>query len=289
MRAGSKTGLRKSPGGARGKAKLETKTEIEIKLRVADRPELLRQLARLGAELIAARVHEMNTLYDTARGDLLRHGRMLRVRVERPASRSKSSRKTRKTRGKPGMGRAGEASGFSALLTFKGPVGPPPRGAKRAAEKSAKTKRGPAYKIREEHEIRVSDQEGATRILEGLGLRPCFRYEKFRTTYQLPGIGNLKVEVDETPIGLFLELEGTRREIDRAAARLGFGSAEYITKSYGALFMEERGAGRGLKSRKRAGAKREAGKASHDEPTDEAPDELARFSGVGDMLFRSSR
>ncbi len=274
MRRASKTGLRKSPGGAGAK----TKTEIEIKLRVADRPELLRQLARLGAELIAARVHEMNTLYDTAQGDLLRQGRMLRVRVERPASRSKSAGKTK-------QGWAGEDSGSSALLTFKGPVGAPRRGAKRAAERMGKRKTVPAYKIREEHEIWVSDQQEVSRIIEGLGLRPCFRYEKFRTTYRLPGIRNLKVEVDETPIGLFLELEGPGREIDRAAARLGFGPAEYITKSYGALFMEERGVGRGFKSRRPAGAKREAGKASHHEPTDE----LARFSGLGDMLFNSSR
>ena len=266
------------------------KTEIEIKLRIADLPELLRQLARLRAELVAARVHEMNTLYDTAQGDLLRHGRMLRVRVERPASRSKSSGQTpRKTRGKTRRGRPREGAGFSTLLTFKGPVGPPRRGAKRAAEKMGKKKRAPAYKIREEHEIRVPDQEEVTRIIEGLGLRPCFRYEKFRTTYRLPGIRNLKLEVDETPIGLFLELEGPRGQIDRAAARLGFGRAEYITKSYGALFMEERGVGRRLKSRKRAGAKREAGKASHHEPTDESTDEPARFSGLPDMLFSSSR
>jgi adenylate cyclase, class 2 len=290
MRGSSKTGLRKSPGGARGKAKMETKTEIEIKLRVADLSQLLRQLARLGAELIAARVHEMNTLYDTAQGDLLRQGRMLRVRVERPASRWKSSGRIPRNRR---QGRGREASGFSALLTFKGPAGAPQRGAKRAAEKIGKTKTAPAYKIREEHEIRVSDQEEVSRIIEGLGLRPCFRYEKFRTTYRLPGIRNLKLEVDETPIGPFLELEGPRREIDRAAARLGFGPAEYITKSYGALFMEERGVGRGLKSRKHAGAEREAEKASHlepnDEPTVELADELARFSGLGDMLFNSSR
>ncbi len=286
------------------------KTEIEIKLRVADLSQLLRQLARLRAELIAARVHEMNTLYDTARGDLLRQGRMLRVRVERPASRSKGAGKLR---GKTRRGRAGEESGVSALLTFKGPIEPPRHSAKRAADKRGKTKRAPAYKIREEHEIRVSDQEEVNRIIEGLGLRPCFRYEKFRTTYRLPGIRNLKVEIDETPIGLFLELEGPRREIDRAAARLSFGPAEYITKSYGALFMEERGVGRGWASRKRGGTTREAEKSrkSHTEPTDRRADlradrradepagaqpgvavprdELARFSGLGDMLFSSSR
>jgi adenylate cyclase class 2 len=223
MRAASKTGLRKSPGGAGGKAKREAKMEIEVKLRVADRRQLLRQLARLRAQLMGARVHEMNTLYDTAEGDLARHGRMLRVRVERPASRSKSSGKMQ---GKTRRGQPREASGFSALLTFKGPVRAPLRGAKRAAEKIGKKHRGPAYKIREEHEIRVSDHEGVSRIIERLGFRPCFRYEKFRTTYRLPGIRNLKVEVDETPIGLFLELEGPGREIDRAAARMGFGRAE---------------------------------------------------------------
>src|ERR1700691_2045462 len=99
MRAASKTGLRKSPGGDRGKAKLEPKMEIEVKLRAPDRRRLLRQLARLRAELIGARVHEMNTLYDTAEGDLARHGRMLRVRVERPASRSKPSGKIQQGRG----------------------------------------------------------------------------------------------------------------------------------------------------------------------------------------------
>ena len=266
MRATSKTGLRKSPGGAGGKATLEAKTEIEVKLRVADRRQVLRQLARLGAELIGARVHEMNTLYDTAEGDLARRGRMLRVRLERPASRSKSSgriegRIQRKIR----KGRAGEASGFSALLTFKGPVETSRRGAKRATEKIGKKERAPAYKIREEHEIRVSDQEEVGRIIEGLGFRPCFRYEKFRTTYRLRGIRNLKLEVDETPIGLFLELEGPGRKIDRAAARLGFGRAEYITKSYGALFMEERGVGRGTSSH----------------------EELTSFSRWPDMLFPS--
>jgi adenylate cyclase class 2 len=268
MRAASKTGLRKSPGGAGGKAQ----TEIEVKLRVADRRRLLRQLARLRAELTGARVHEMNTLYDTAEGNLARQGRMLRVRVERPASGSKPSGKIR-------QGQARGVSDFSAVLTFKGPVGPPRPEAKRAAEEIRKKERAPAYKIREEHEIRVSDQEEVSRIIEGLGFRPCFRYEKFRTTYRLPGIRDLKLEVDETPIGLFLELEGPGRAIDRAAARLGFGRAEYINKSYAALFMEERGVGRRFKSRKSAGA--EAGKASHDEPT--------RFSGLPDMLFSSSR
>jgi len=264
------------------------KTETEVKLRVAGRRELLRRLERLGAKRITPRMHEMNTLYDTAEGGLLRQGRLLRVRVERPASRPKGA----------GRGRVREGS---ALLTFKGPVGPPPPGSKRAAEKAGAKEKPPAYKIREEHEIRVSDRDALIRIIAGLGFRPSFRYEKFRTTYRLPGIAKVKVEFDETPIGLFLELEGPRREIDRAAARLGFGRAQYISKSYGELFIEAGGGvragvgggARRVQSGKRARAKTRAGKASRLEPNAEPNVDLSgeptRFSGLRDMLFRSSK
>jgi adenylate cyclase class IV len=150
------------------------------------------------------------------------------------------------------------------VLTFKGPVWLSQRGAKRLSKAIVKTENARAYKIREEHEIRVSDEHEASRIMEGLGFQPCFRYEKFRTTYRLPGMRNLKLEFDETPIGLFLELEGPPREIDGAARGLGFARGEYINKSYGALFMEERG------------VKRDT--AWHGEPTS--------FSRWPDMLFR---
>ena len=76
------------------------------------------------------------------------------------------------------------------------------------------------------------------RILRALGLGPVFQYEKFRTTYVLPGIPGVKVELDETPVGSFLELEGTESAIDRAATSLGYSSADYSTKTYGALYIE---------------------------------------------------
>jgi adenylate cyclase class IV len=77
------------------------------------------------------------------------------------------------------------------------------------------------------------------RILRALGLHPMFQYEKFRTTYALPEIPNVKVEFDETPIGLYLELEGTVAEIDRAARSLGYSRTDYISKSYGALYIAD--------------------------------------------------
>ena len=187
-----------------------------MKLRVADEARLSRQLARLKAKLVRERVHEMNTLYDTPEGNLARRGEMLRLRVERPA---------------PRANRAGKAE-ISSWLTFKGPA------------KGQEAKQAGRYKIREEHEARISKPEEMSRILEALGLRPWFRYEKFRTSFTLPGMSGLKLEVDETPIGVFVELEGERGRIDRAAGLLGFEGSDYISKSYGALFMEACGKSR---------------------------------------------
>jgi adenylate cyclase class 2 len=106
-----------------------------------------------------------------------------------------------------------------------------------------------SYKIRKEREVIVADPATMAAILEGLGLRPIFRYEKYRSTYSLPTTGGLKVELDETPAGNFLELEGTPKAIDRAAALLGYRREDYITKSYGALWMERNGAASGGESR----------------------------------------
>lgn len=242
MRSASKTRLRKSAPRA-GK---EAATEIEVKLRIGDRRGFLRQLARLKARLTRARVHEMNTLYDTSDGQLARHEQMLRLRVEsaaRGGPRAGQRRKLAKDRPR---------SRNSAVLTLKGPVN------------GAETSKPKRYKIREEHELRVSNPEEMPKIFEALGLRPWFRYEKFRSTFRLPGMTRLKLTLDETPIGLFVELEGERGEIDHAARMLGFGRSDYINASYGALFMEELGM---------------AGSASGIEPIPS--------SRLADMLFRT--
>jgi adenylate cyclase class 2 len=216
MPSRSKNGLRKSRGSEVETAHRET----EVKLRLKDRAAFLRQLARLKAKLTRARVHEMNTLYDAEAGDLLRRGQILRLRVEKPAPERSSNRTERASR--RGRGRAE----ICAWLTFKGPTG------------GAKARAANRYKVREEHEVRIFDHEEMRKILEALGLRPSFRYEKFRTTYELPRMSGLKVALDETPIGLFAELEGECHQIDRAARLLGFAATDYINQSYGALFKE---------------------------------------------------
>jgi adenylate cyclase class 2 len=72
-------------------------------------------------------------------------------------------------------------------------------------------------------------------ILERLGFKAAFRYEKYRAEYT---DGKGVATVDETPIGLYLELEGAPSWIDRTARALGFRRADYITASYYGLYRE---------------------------------------------------
>jgi adenylate cyclase class 2 len=105
------------------------------------------------------------------------------------------------------------------------------------------TYKGPAirerYKSREEIEFQVCDAEAFTHMLERLGYLPGFRYEKYRTKFATAGEPGI-VTVDETPIGVFLELEGAKSWIDGTAGRLGFALSAYSTASYAALYREYR-------------------------------------------------
>jgi adenylate cyclase class 2 len=92
----------------------------------------------------------------------------------------------------------------------------------------------PAYKVRRETEVGVSDFSGMEAILLGIGFRPVFIYEKFREVLALDGI---RIMLDETPIGDFLEIEGRPGGIDAVAGRLGFCRGEYLTESYYRLFL----------------------------------------------------
>ena len=49
----------------------------------------------------------------------------------------------------------------------------------------------------------------------------------------------LLIELDETPVGVFVELEGSGEAIDRAAKELGFSTADYVLKDYLTLYAED--------------------------------------------------
>jgi adenylate cyclase class 2 len=93
------------------------------------------------------------------------------------------------------------------------------------------------HKSREELELEISDARAMGAIIERLGLGPVFRYDKYRTEYRQPGRSGIAT-LDETPVGVYLELEGTANWIDRAARKLGFTENDYITASYARLYLD---------------------------------------------------
>lgn len=113
-------------------------------------------------------------------------------------------------------------AGTRSLLTFKG-----------------RQIRQGRFKERPEIESRVSDGSETGRVLEALGLGVVFRYEKYRSLYRRPGDrAHNEVTFDETPIGTYIELEGLRRWIDRVARALSYRRQDYISASYGRLYLE---------------------------------------------------
>lgn len=93
------------------------------------------------------------------------------------------------------------------------------------------------HKSREEIETTVGNPLALAAILERLGFEVSFQYEKYRTVFARQGEPGV-VTLDETPIGVFLELEGPPEWIDSTARRLGFSARDYITASYGRLFLD---------------------------------------------------
>jgi adenylate cyclase, class 2 len=98
----------------------------------------------------------------------------------------------------------------------------------------AKGKAG-RHKSRAEAETALTNGEQMDAILRAVGFSPVFIYEKFRSEWS---DGQGQVVLDHTPIGDVAEIEGKARWIDRTAHTLGIESKNYITKSYGELFID---------------------------------------------------
>ena len=107
--------------------------------------------------------------------------------------------------------------GGRSLLTFKGPVQPA------------------LVKAREELETIVGDGHLLLRLLEELGFHVWFRYQKYREEFALD---DCIVAVDETPVGVFVEIEGGDQGIAQMARALGRGPADYLLESYRGLFVQ---------------------------------------------------
>ena len=107
----------------------------------------------------------------------------------------------------------------TTTLTVKGPVQPG------------------EMKIREEHETRVEKGDAVTQAFDLLGLRPWFRYQKYREEFAANGV---VIAIDETPVGTYVELEGDEAAIHAMTAALGRSPADFIVDSYYRLFMTRR-------------------------------------------------
>jgi adenylate cyclase class 2 len=106
------------------------------------------------------------------------------------------------------------------VLTFKGPA----------------TWDG-AVKHRREIELEVSSEEAISSLLGALGFAPWMRYEKFRESWAL---GAVKVELDHTPMGDFVELEGPSSELEPSARALDLDPSRSVAQSYVGLWQSHR-------------------------------------------------
>src|SRR5215510_10163231 len=87
----------------------------------------------------------------------------------------------------------------------------------------------PTLKLREELETGVENGERLVAILLRLGYRIWFRYQKYREEFALDEV---IIAVDETPVGTFVEIEGSDRGISAAVNALGRGPSDFIIDSY---------------------------------------------------------
>ncbi len=92
------------------------------------------------------------------------------------------------------------------------------------------------YKTRIETETEVEDCSALVEIFAQLGCFPVFSYEKFRTEW-VSTMTDGHLVLDETPIGVWAELEGDPEWIDAVLERLGVAAELSTTASYGRLFL----------------------------------------------------
>ena len=104
-------------------------------------------------------------------------------------------------------------------ITFKGPP-----------------KEGGVFKTREELETGLDKGIVAMEILERLGMRKGFRYQKYRREFQVDAV---IVAVDETPIGNYAELEGSETAIYELARRMGLEKSRFLRHSYYSLYLAD--------------------------------------------------
>ena len=110
--------------------------------------------------------------------------------------------------------------GKYSLITYKGPL---------SIEGGIKS--------REEVQTGVESFELAIELLDALGFKPAFRYQKFREVWR---VRDVEVVLDRTPIGEFFEIEGPPDVIRTISHELGMNMDQAIRQSYADLYRQAR-------------------------------------------------
>ena len=110
--------------------------------------------------------------------------------------------------------------GKYALITYKGPM---------SIEGGIKS--------REEVQTGVESFELAIELLDALGFKPVFRYQKFREVWR---VKEVEVVLDRTPIGEYFEIEGPVDVIRSVTAQLGMNLDHAIRQTYADLYRQAR-------------------------------------------------
>ena len=174
--------------------------EIEIKFKI-DKPNLIRKkLKEKGAKFVGG-AFERTLKFDTENFDLQKEGKFLRIRA-----------------------------GFENVITYKRKLKSKPR----SREISL---RGKKFKEREEIELEISDLEKMKKILENLGFTKKWLMEKYREKWQW---GSAEIVIDKLPFDNFIEIEGSKKSIQKTAKLLGLRLADGITATYWGLWEDYR-------------------------------------------------
>lgn len=99
--------------------------------------------------------------------------------------------------------------------------------------KSESRKKDNHYKIFRELEVEVNHFSTMKRILEALGFHEEQRYEKHRETFVLR---DTMLCLDTMPYGHFLEIEGTKEQINKISSQIGLRWEKRIVRNYLSIF-----------------------------------------------------
>lgn len=174
------------------------KKEIEIKIQLNDKKEIQQRLQALGWYIKDLIFHK-TYLLSTPNEALFEQGIFPRVRVE----------------------------GNRTIFTIKV-----------KSQKNKADDKNLNYFQRDEYEVEVEDADKIVKMLSILGLTEQLVDEKYRQTWLNEKSEGLSIVIDTLPFGCFLEIEGTKDQIEKTVKQLDLQNEKRITIAYRRVYRE---------------------------------------------------